>query len=141
MRVVFDENTPKAVAHAMRILAVADAAGSPEPLEVLHALDLVAGATQDVPLIQAVADGHHARSALITCDKSMRTRTHERAAFSETGCIGIVLRANWNHAPMWDRARLTLIWWQIWVGTIAAAPPGSLWQSPWSQSPKPLKTF
>jgi len=61
---------------------------------------------------------------------SVWTISSPLAAFSETGSIGIVLRANWNHAPMWDRARLTLIWWRIWVETIAAAQPGSLWQSP-----------
>lgn len=81
MRVAFDENTPRAVAHALRILAEADAKGSPEPMEVLHALDLLKRGAPDVALIQAVADGTHAKAVLITTDKAMRTRRHERAAF------------------------------------------------------------
>jgi hypothetical protein len=141
VRIAFDENTPRAVAHALRILAEADAIGSPEPMEVLHALDFVEKGTPDVTLIQAVADGTHARAALITTDKSMRTRVHERAAFTDTGCIGIVLRGKWNQASLWDRARLSLLWWTTWVDQVRGAPPGSLWQSPWAERPKPLKLF
>jgi hypothetical protein len=141
VRVAFDENTPRAVAHALRILAEADAIGSPEPMEVLHALDFVGKGTPDVTLIQAVADGTHAKAVLITSDKAMRTRQHERAAFVDTGCIGIVLRGQWNHASLWDRARLSLLWWTAWVTQARTAPPGSLWQCPWSERPKPLKAF
>lgn len=141
MRIVFDENTPRVVAHAVKLIAEADAIGDHVPLEVLHALDLVNRGTKDVPLIQQVADGTHTRAALITSDKSMRTRTHERAAFSDTGCIGIVLRGQWNHASMWDRARLSLLWWTTWMHVISAATPGSLWQCPWSIKPKPLRSF
>ncbi len=141
MRVTFDENTPPPVAHAIRLLAEADAVGSPEPMEVLHALDLVARGTLDVPLVQAIADGAVGKPVLITSDKSMRTRRHERAAFLETGCIGIILRGHWNHASLWDRARLSLLWWRTWVAQARNASPGSLWQCPWSERPKPMKPF
>lgn len=141
MRIVFDENMPPAVAHAVRILAAADAVDLPEPIEVLHARELVARKTPDVLLIQAVADGSHTKAALITTDKSMRTRRHERGAFTDTGCIGIVLLGHWNHAPMWDRARVTLRWWRTWVEQVEAAAPGSLWQCPWAERPKPLRRY
>ncbi len=141
MRIAFDENTPPAVARAIRILAEADAIGAAEPMEVRHALDLVPRGTSDVLLIQAVANGASGKPVLITSDKSMRTRQHERAAFTQTGCIGIVLRGRWNHASLWDRARLTLVWWTTWVPQAQAAPPGSLWQCPWAERPKPLKPY
>lgn len=141
MRIAFDENTPQVVAQAVKLIAEADAAGAADPLEVLHALDVVAKGAKDVALIQAVADGTHARTALITTDKSMRTRHHERAAFEHTGCIGIVLRGSWNHASMWDRARFSLAWWTVWLGTVRVAAPGTLWQCPWSGAPKPLKRY
>jgi hypothetical protein len=141
VRIAFDENTPPAVTQALRILVVADAIGGPEPIEVLHALELVATGTLDVPLIQAVIDGSQGRAALITSDKSMRTRQHERAAFTDTGCIGIVLRGGWNHASLWDRARVSLLWWTTWVEQVRAAAPGSLWQCPWSERPKPMRPF
>lgn len=139
--IAFDENTPRAVTQALRILAIADAVGAAEPIEVLHAFDLVEQRADDVPLIQAIADSSHAKVALITTDKSMRTRQHERAAFMDTGCVGIVLRGNWNHASLWDRARLSLLWWTTWVTQVRTARPGSLWQCPWSERPKPLKPF
>jgi hypothetical protein len=141
VRLVFDENTPRVVAHAVKLIAEAESTGANDPLEVLHALDVVEKGTADVPLIQAIADGAHTRSALITSDKSMRTRTHERAAFVDTGCIGIILRGQWSHASMLERARLSLIWWSIWVNTVEASEPGMLWQCPWSTKPKPLKSF
>jgi PIN like domain len=96
VRFVFDENTPSAVARALRILAEADGRGVPDPVEVLHATEVVARGTHDIPLIQAITDGAHAKTVLVTTDKSMRTRSHERAAFVETGCIGIILRTQWN---------------------------------------------
>jgi hypothetical protein len=135
VRIVFDENMPRPVARAIRELVVHD------PVEVLHALDLVQPSTGDVLLIQRVADGTHEKSALITTDKSMRTRGHERAAFVATGCIGIVLRKQWNHASMMERAQLSVLWWQTWVQTVVEAKPGSLWQCPWSGRPKPLKPY
>lgn len=141
MRIAFDENTPPAVARAIRELASALNIGATDPVEVLHVRELVAQGTHDVPLIQTVADGTHAKSALVTTDKSMRTHEHERAAFIATGCIGIVLRSTWNHAPMMERARLTVLWWETWVQTVAEAKPGSLWQCPWSSKPRPLKPF
>lgn len=141
MRVVFDENMPNAVAHAVKAIAEAEAHSSGMGLEVLHALDLITKGTLDVPLIQAIAEGSHSTAVLITTDKSMRTRQHERAAFTETGCIGIVLRQGWNHASMWDRARYSLLWWEAWLETMQAAAPGTLWECPWSQRPKRLKAF
>lgn len=141
MRIAFDENTPLVVAHAIKLIAEAEMAGAAEPLEVVHARDLVSQGTDDVPLIQHVADGTHVRAALITSDKSMRTRQHERAAFLETGCIGIVLRGGWSHASMWDRARYSLMWWTTWMQAVSASGPGLLWQCPWSSKPKALKPF
>ncbi len=141
MRVAFDENMPPAVARAIKILAEANAIGASEQLEVLHAVDLVARGTPDVLLIQAVADVPRGKAALITTDKAMRTRQHERRAFSDTGCIGIVLVGEWNHASMWDRARMCLIWWTTWVEQIEQAAPGTLWCSKWAQKTRPLRAF
>lgn len=97
--------------------------------------------TEDSLLVQAAAEGISARSALITTDKAIRTRRHERAAFTATGCIGIVLRGDWAHAPLWERAVLSVMWWPYWVETIESAQPGTLWQSPWSRRPKRLKAY
>ncbi|MBY0339145.1 MAG: hypothetical protein K2X11_21205 [Acetobacteraceae bacterium] len=142
MRVVFDENTPRVVAHAVKLIAEAEAAGGPEPLEVLHALDLMGGAgAPDTVLVQRVAEGAPGKAALVTSDKAMRTRQHERAAYGDTGCVGIVLRGSWNHASMWERARMTLLWWTAWRETVAAAAPGTLWQCPWHSRPGRLKPF
>lgn len=119
VRIVFDENMPPAVARAIRELASMLDVGSRDPVQVLHATDLVHQGTGDVTLIQAVADGTHAKSALITTDKSMRTRAHARAAFIATGCIGIILRKQWNQASMMDRALFSTVWWETWVQTVA----------------------
>jgi hypothetical protein len=141
VRIVFDENMPRAVARALRELASALDVGSTDPVEVLHALELVDRGTSDVLLIQAVADRSHAKAALITADRMIRTRAHERAAFAATGCIGIVLAREWNRHSMMERAEASVRWWERWVKTVADARPGSLWQCPWSTRLKPLKSF
>jgi hypothetical protein len=59
VRVVFDENMPRAVAHTVKAIAEAEAHGSGMVLEVFHALDLIAKDMPDVLLIQAIAwQGH-----------------------------------------------------------------------------------
>ena len=108
---------------------------------MLHARDIVTPGTDDPLLVQAIANNPPGKTTLITTDKSIRTRHHERAAFTTTGCIGIILRGNWNHASLWDRAIYSLHWWPTWVETVKAAPPGTLWQCPWSTKPKQLKPF
>ncbi len=141
MRIVFDENTPITVAHAIRLLIEPENIGRHDPIEVRHALDLFDKGLPDTTLIERVADNTHLKAALITTDKSMRTRQHERAAYTTTGCIGIVLRGQWNHASPWERAIGTLHWWSMWVETIEGARPGTLWQCPWSMRPKRMTPF
>lgn len=138
MRLVFDENMPRVLAEALRPIARALAAS--DSVEVLHALDLIPAGTPDVSLIEAVA-AFPGKAALITTDKSMRTRAHERAAFQATGCIGIVLVGGWNHAPLLERAQLSLVWWETWAEAVAVAAPGSLLKCPYSRRPKPLSPF
>jgi hypothetical protein len=141
LRLVFDENTPRVVAQAVRLIAEAEALGTADRVEVLHALDVIAKGTRDVTLLHAIAGGSQAKVGLVTADKAMRTRHHERAAFKATGCIGIVLRGDWNHASMWDRARLTLAWWPVWLETVRQSAPGAMWNCPWSGRPKPLRSY
>lgn len=141
MRIVFDENTPPRVAQAIALLVAAGDPASAETIEVLHARDLVATGTPDVSLIERVIAGAQGKAALITADRMIRTRHHERAAFRRTGCIGIVLRGHWSHASLWERAAHTVLWWPVWVQTVGSAQPGTLWQCPWSGRPKALRPF
>ena len=106
-----------------------------------HALDVFEKGLMDSTLIERVAGGAREKAALITSDRTMRTRVHERAAFAQTGCIGIVLRGHWAHASAWERAICALRWWSVWVETVAGAPPGFMWQCPWSMRPKKLERF
>jgi hypothetical protein len=138
VRLVFDENMPRVLAEALR--PIARALAEPGSIEVLHALDLASTGTPDVSLIEAVA-AFPGKAALITTDKSMRTRAHERAAFQATGCIGIVLVGGWNQAPLIERAQLSLIWWETWATAVAAVAPGSLLKCPYSRRPKALAPF
>lgn len=138
MRLVFDENMPRVLAEVLRPLANALAVQG--PVEVLHALDLIAKGTPDVTLVEAVV-AFPGKAALITTDKSIRTRSHERAAFDATGCIGIVLVGGWNHASLIERAKLSVIWWETWAAAVAAARPGTLLKCPFSTKPRPLLPF
>jgi hypothetical protein len=138
VRLVFDENMPRVLAEALR--PIVHVLAAPRSVEVLHALDLVSSGTSDVSLIETVST-FPGKAALITTDKSMRTRAHERAAFRATGCIGIVLMGGWNHASLLERAQLSLIWWETWEECVRVASPGSLLKCPYSRRPKPLGPF
>lgn len=139
MRIVFDENMPRAVVRALRCLVEAEYAGAPEAIEVLHALDLCPQGTHDVPLIQRGAEGAVGKAALVTADRKMRSRKHEREAYRQSGVIGIALASQWNHLSMWARAQLVLAWFPAWVEAIAAADPGTMLDCPYAQKPRRMK--
>lgn len=141
MKIVFDENMPHVGARAVGMVAEELARADGRHLDVCHALDVVAAGTADVTLIEAITTGENGRVVLVTTDKSMRTRRHERAAFEATGCIGIVLCQHWNHASMLDRVRHSLLWWETWIATVEASPKGTLWRCPWRARPAPLRFF
>lgn len=136
MRIAFDENMPPAVVRALQVLVASENAGAREAIEVLHALDLAARGTGDVPLIHRIADGAIGKAALVTADRRQRTRAHERRAFEDAGVVGIVLARQWNQAPMWTRAQLVLAWWFEWIRTIDGAAPGTVWSCPYAQKPR-----
>jgi hypothetical protein len=139
VRIAFDENMPPVVVRALRPLVESETAGTADPIEVLHAVDLGGRGTDDGPLIRRLAEGASGKAALVTADRKMRTRRHEREEFRRTGVIGIVLASNWNNQTMWVRAQLVLAWWPEWIMTISTSRPGVMWDCPFAMKPRRMR--
>ena len=79
------------------------------------------------------------KQALITTDRAMRRRRHERSAVASTGAVVIVGVSNWNQtSSLWDRARMMLWWWPTIAESARSANPGTFLELPWRQGVKPL---
>lgn len=132
MRFVFDENHPPVLANMIEPLA------KDEPYEVTDVAKLGLRGAPDVDLLAAIcADGR--QGVLITADRAMRRRKHERAAVASSGAIVIVGVPNWNQqADLWDRARMMLWWWPTIVVSASLAAPGTFLELPWAQKVRSL---
>ncbi len=132
MRFVFDENHPPALARMLAPLAEG------ETYEVTEVVGLGLRGAPDTELLAAICvDGR--RGVLITTDRAMRRRKHERAAVASSGAVVVVGVSNWNQqADLWERARMMLWWWIEIVASAKAADPGTFLELPWRQRTKPL---
>jgi hypothetical protein len=93
----------------------------------------------DVDLMSALQE-RGIKQILVTTDRAMRRRKHERAAVASTQAVVIVGVSNWNQqSSLWDRARMMLWWWPTIVQSSEAADPGTFLELPWRQKGlKPL---
>ena len=112
-----------------------------ESYEVVDVVSLGLRGAPDTDLLAAIgADGK--QGVLVTADRAMRTRKHEKAAVAATGAIVVVGVANWNKAAgLWDRARHMLWWWPTIVGSVRTSAPGSFLELPWGTRVTPLKRW
>ena len=91
MRFVFDENHPSALARMIAVPADAES----ESYTVTHVVALGLRGKPDTEVLAAIcADG--ARGVLVTTDRAMRRRSHEKAAVAKAGAIVVVGVSNWN---------------------------------------------
>ena len=125
MRFVLDENFPPVLARMLAPLAE----GEPYTVTSVQGLDL--RGTPDAELLAALRATAE-RNVLVTADRAMRKRKHERAAVATTGAIVVVGVAAWNQQPgLWERARMMLWWWPTIVRSAGAADAGTFLELPW----------
>ena len=132
MRFVFDENHPPVLARMLVPLA------KDEPYTVTSVLDLDLRSTPDTELLAALRTTAE-RNVLVTGDRAMRKRKHERAAVAATGAIVVVGVPAWNQqSDLWERARMMLWWWPTIVRSAGAADAGTFLELPWRQGVRAL---
>jgi hypothetical protein len=112
-----------------------------EPYEVTSVLNMGLRGAPDVALLPAICAGV-TRGVLITTDRAMRRRKHEKAAVAATGAVVVVGVANWNQqSELWERARMMLWWWQQIVKSSIEANPGTFLELPWRTNVRPLSRW
>ncbi len=132
MRFVFDENHPPVLARMLVPLCESD------PYMVTDVRSLGLGGMKDEDLLRALHEPD-VKQVLVTTDRAMRRRKHERLAVASTGAVIVVGVSNWNQASsLWDRARMMLWWWPTIVEGARSADPGTFLELPWRQTVKPL---
>lgn len=108
---------------------------------VAHVADLGLRGTPDADLLAAICAGG-IRGVLVTADRAMRRRKHEKAAVAASGAVVVVGVANWNQtASLWDRARHMLWWWPTIVASAQNAAPGTFLELPWGTRTAPLRRW
>jgi hypothetical protein len=142
LKVAFDEHVPPAFAKTFIALAkepvirrvsrdiVLESAAdyTPKPKDA----DYIKG--NDVPWLDrfAAAGGR----AVISGDKKMREKPHEKLCLHQHGLVGIFFEAQWNEWNFFRKTALLLYWWEEVTTKIKTAARGTFWVIPNSFSPK-----
>lgn len=134
MKIAFDEHVPPGI---VRVLQNLVDEGLIEGVEICSAKDYAPanwtpemGEKSDVPWLRRFAkDGGQ---VVITGDKRMRTKPHERLALG--GFVAFMFHPRWNHLDALERSAVLMHWWNRIVETAQQSKPGSFWEIPYSWS-------
>lgn len=127
MKVAFDENIPKTLVSVFSC-AFQDQVGD---YEISSAKDYAdAPAKTDVPWLKKFADA--GGKVVITADKKMRGKPHERKALKDLGLITFFFNPLWNHLKYFDKLGIFIRWWPHIVEKIETSKPGQCWEIPLS---------
>lgn len=127
MKVAFDEHVPSRVLRALEPLLEDERNGR---IELVSASDYRDGkpAKSDVPWLEAFArDGG---KVVISGDKAMRRKPHERKALLDNGFIVFFLPSSWCKAPLNEKAAYIMQWWSVIFGMAKASKPPKQYQLP-----------
>jgi len=131
VKIALDEHIPKTVLDAVQQLLEDERIAK---IEIVGAVNYVeAPSRSDVPWLRKFAED--GGKVLITGDKAMRSRLHERQALLELGLIVFFLPANWNNEPFMMRAAFLLRWWSVIVERAMTSKPSTCWEIPYSWAP------
>ena len=72
-------------------------------------------------------DGGH---VVITGDRKMRGRPHERRALKDAGFTVMFLGRPWDEMERYGRAAILVRWWPVIEKHLPVAPPATFWEIP-----------
>jgi len=132
VKIALDEHIPATVLDAVNQLLEDDRHGS---IEVVRAKDYVeAPSGSDTPWLRKFAlDGG---TVVITADRRMRSRLHERKALLDLGLIVFFAPSTWNRMKFMHQAAYLLRWWDTIIECAKNSPRSICWQLPhiWNPS-------
>lgn len=131
MKLALDENLPPALAHATNALLV------PHGGQAISIPERFGTGIGDLEWIGALRqeDGW----AVLTADRRLRTRPHERLALMQSGLVFFVLAQGWNQESFWPKAAGVIRWLPSMIEAFSTVRPPALLAIPYRWTPKPLK--
>ncbi len=126
MKVAFDEHVPPGIVKVFKTLAEE---GDIVRIEFVSARDYRLPKDKgDPPWLERFAkDGG---SVVISGDRKMRSRPHERAALAEAGLITFFFRPVWSERTMFVKSAMLLNWWPRINEYIWQSSPSQCWEIP-----------
>lgn len=128
MKVAFDEHIPFAIVCVFKTLG---GEGFLRGYEFVSAKDYHAlddRKNDDRPWLQRFKDD--GGRVVITGDRKMRSRLHERIALQRAGFTVMFLGRAWDEMDRYGRAAVLIRWWPVIERNLVAAAPGTFWEIP-----------
>lgn len=135
MKVALDENIPLGIVRAFQALTKE---GTLRGVEIVSAREYAEDHEKDdVPWIKRFAvDGGQ---VIISGDKRMRARVHERDALTSAGMIVFFFTSSWSSKNDFTKSAMLLNWWPKIAEYIANGKPGDFWEIPFQWNLKGLR--
>lgn len=131
MKIALDEHIAPMVLDAIEALLTDD---RNDPIEIVRAKYYVeAPSKSDTPWVKKFAE--EGGSIIITGDKKMRGRPHERKALLDLGMVVFFTPAFWNNLKFMDKASYLLRWWSPIIQCAKNSDPSQCWQLPSNWQP------
>lgn len=121
MKVVIDENLPRALARALAALFAGEH-------EVIHLRDRYGPSVKDLTWIPELS--REGSWVVISADRGIRRKRAEYQAFRSSRLIGFFLSAGLNKAPLVKQAERVLALWSGIETFAAGSRPGSVYELP-----------
>jgi hypothetical protein len=131
VKLALDANLPSAIARAVHALLM------PYGGRAIHIRDHFGPAVTDLEWIGKLhGDGGW---AVLTADRRLRTRPHERQALRDTELVVFILASGWNQAGYWSQAAGIIRWLPHMIEAAATHKPPVLLDIPHHFSPRPIR--
>lgn len=118
MNFFFDNNLPPRLARALSFLS------KPDGHTVVPLLDKFERNTPDVDWITTLSQEKN-DWVIISGDKNIIRKKHERAAWKESELTAFFLKKGWNNIDFWNMSWKLVKWWPIIVNQATQIQPGT----------------
>lgn len=131
MKLAVDENLPPALAHAIDALLAAEGG------KAVSIPERFGPGVADLDWITTLRDERG--WAVLTADRRLPTRPHERLALMQSGLLFFVLAPGWNQEPYWPKAAGVIRWLPSMLDAYRAVLPPALLDIPYRWRPAALR--
>jgi hypothetical protein len=133
VKLSLDENLPPALAQAAHALL------RPQGGEAISIPERFGRSFADVDWISELHQ--EGGWAVLTTDRKLRTRPHERLALEQSGLLVFIMAPGWNQEGFWRKAAGVIRWLPGMIDAMERYPPPALLSVPHRWTPTPIRRF